>query len=202
MSYLALKTELSAQQRDYVQKIHSEGTTLLGILNDILDFSKIEADKMVLESVPFWLDDVLDSVSTLVAQKAQEKGIEFLIRVLPDVPQNLLGDALRFKQVLTNLLHNAIKFTNHGQVKVTLTVSQRRDEQIEVTVSVKDTGIGMSAEQRKSLFTAFAQADSSTTRRFGGTGLGLAISKRFVELMGGQIRVESCLLYTSPSPRD
>ena len=191
LSYLALKTELSAQQRDYVQKIHSEGTTLLGILNDILDFSKIEADKMVLESVPFWLDDVLDSVSTLVAQKAQEKGIEFLIRVLPDVPQNLLGDALRFKQVLTNLLHNAIKFTNHGQVKVTLTVSQRRDEQIEVTVSVKDTGIGMSAEQRKSLFTAFAQADSSTTRRFGGTGLGLAISKRFVELMGGQIRVES-----------
>ena len=191
LSYLALKTELSAQQRDYVHKIHSEGTTLLGILNDILDFSKIEADKMTLESAPFWLDDVLDSVSTLVAHKAQEKGIEFLIRVLPDVPQNLLGDALRFKQVLTNLVHNAIKFTNHGQVTVTLTVSQRRDEQIEVSVSIKDTGIGMSAEQRKSLFTAFAQADSSTTRRFGGTGLGLAISKRFIELMGGQIRVES-----------
>jgi two-component system sensor histidine kinase/response regulator len=191
LSYLALKTELSVQQRDYVQKIHSEGTTLLGILNDILDFSKIEADKMSLESAPFWLDDVLDSVSTLVAHKAQEKGIEFLIRVLPDVPQNLLGDALRFKQVLTNLLHNAIKFTQQGQVKVTVTVSQRREEQVELTISVKDTGIGMTTEQCKALFNAFSQADSSTTRRFGGTGLGLAISKRFVELMGGEIRVES-----------
>ncbi len=191
LSYLALKTDLSAQQRDYVQKINSEGTTLLGILNDILDFSKIEADKMSLESAPFWLDDVLDSVSTLVAHKAQEKGIEFLIRVLPDVPQNLLGDALRFKQVLTNLLHNAIKFTDHGQVKVTVAVSQRREDQVEFTVSVKDTGIGMSPEQCKGLFSAFSQADSSTTRRFGGTGLGLAISRRFVEMMGGQIRVES-----------
>ncbi len=191
LSYLALKTELSAQQRDYVQKIHSEGTTLLGILNDILDFSKIEADKMTLESAPFWLDDALDSVSTLVAHKAQEKGIEFLIRVLPDVPQNLLGDALRFKQVLTNLLHNAVKFTERGQVKVRIAVSQRRDEQIEFTISVQDTGIGMSPEQQQALFTAFAQADNSTTRRFGGTGLGLAISKRFIELMGGQIRVES-----------
>ena len=191
MSYLALKTELSVQQRDYVQKIHSEGTTLLGILNDILDFSKIEADKMTLESAPFWLDDVIDSVSTLVAHKAQEKGIEFLIRVLPDVPQNLLGDALRFKQVLINLLHNAIKFTERGQVKVTITVSERVEDQVEFTISVKDTGIGMSAEQCKALFNAFSQADSSTTRRFGGTGLGLAISRRFVELMGGQIRVES-----------
>ncbi len=191
LSYLALKTELSAQQRDYVQKIHSEGTTLLGILNDILDFSKMEAEKMSLESAPFWLDDVLDSVSTLVAHKAQEKGIEFLIRVLPDVPQNLLGDALRFKQVLTNLLHNAIKFTERGQVKVTFTVSQRRAEQVELTISVKDTGIGMSAEQRKALFNAFSQADGSTTRRFGGTGLGLAISRRFIEMMDGQIEVES-----------
>ena len=191
LSYLALKTELSAQQRDYVQKIHSEGTTLLGILNDILDFSKMEADKMTLENAPFWLDDVLDSVSTLVAHKAQEKGIEFLIRVMPDVPQNLLGDSLRFKQVLTNLLHNAIKFTERGQVKVTMAVAQRRDERIEFSISVKDTGIGMSADQCKRLFNAFSQADSSTTRRFGGTGLGLAISRRFVELMDGNIRVES-----------
>ena len=191
LSYLALKTDLSAQQRDYVQKINSEGTTLLGILNDILDFSKMEAEKMTLESAPFWLDDVLDSVSTLVAHKAQEKGIEFLIRVLPDVPQNLLGDALRFKQVLTNLLHNAIKFTERGQVKVTVAVSQRRDRQVELTISVKDTGIGMTAEQCQALFKAFSQADSSTTRRYGGTGLGLTISRRFVEMMGGHVEVES-----------
>ena len=191
LSYLALKTDLSTQQRDYVQKIHSEGSTLLGILNDILDFSKIEADKMSLEVAPFWLDDVLDSVSTLVAHKAQEKGIEFLIRVLPDVPQNLLGDALRFKQILTNLLHNAIKFTDQGQVEVTIALAQRRGQRIEFGITVKDSGIGMSAAQCKSLFTAFSQADSSTTRLFGGTGLGLAISKRFVEMMGGQIAVNS-----------
>ena len=191
LSYLALKTDLTAQQRDYVQKIHSEGSTLLGILNDILDFSKIEADKMSLEFAPFWLDDVLDSVSTLVAHKAQEKGIEFLIRVLPDVPQNLLGDVLRFKQILTNLLHNAIKFTDQGQVEVTIALGQRRDQRIEFRITVKDSGIGMSKAQCQSLFTAFSQADSSTTRRFGGTGLGLAISKRFVELMQGEIDVSS-----------
>ena len=191
LSYLALKTDLSAQQRDYVQKIHSEGSTLLGILNDILDFSKIEADKMTLEVAPFWLDDVLDSVSTLVAHKAQEKGIEFLIRVLPDVPQNLLGDALRFKQILTNLLHNAIKFTDQGQVEVTIALAQQSGARVEFRITVKDSGIGMSAAQCKSLFTAFSQADSSTTRRFGGTGLGLAISKRFVEMMEGQIGVTS-----------
>ena len=191
LSYLALKTDLSAQQRDYVQKIHSEGSTLLGILNDILDFSKIEADKMTLEVAPFWLDDVLDSVSTLVAHKAQEKGIEFLIRVLPEVPQNLLGDALRFKQILTNLLHNAIKFTDQGQVEVTIALTQRRAQRLELTITVKDSGIGMSAAQCQALFGAFSQADSSTTRRFGGTGLGLAISKRFVELMQGQIGVTS-----------
>ncbi len=191
LSYLALKTDLSAQQRDYVQKIHSEGSTLLGILNDILDFSKIEADKMSLEVAPFWLDDVLDSVSTLVAHKAQEKGIEFLVRVLPDVPQNLLGDALRFKQILTNLLHNAIKFTDQGQVEVTIALAQRREQRIEFSITVKDSGIGMSAAQCQSLFKAFSQADSSTTRRFGGTGLGLAISKRFVELMEGHIGVSS-----------
>ena len=191
LSYLALKTDLSLQQRDYVQKIHSEGSTLLGILNDILDFSKIEADKMSLEVAPFWLDDVLDSVSTVVAHKAQEKGIEFLIRVLPDVPQNLLGDALRFKQILTNLLHNAIKFTERGQVEVTIALAQRSAKRVEFTVTVKDSGIGMSTAQCQSLFKAFSQADSSTTRRFGGTGLGLAISKRFVELMEGKIGVTS-----------
>jgi len=191
LSYLALKTDLSPKQRDYVQKIHTEGSTLLGILNDILDFSKIEADRMTLEDAPFWLDDVLDSVATLVAQKANEKGIEFLVRVLPDVPQNLMGDALRFKQILTNLLHNAIKFTDRGQVEVTIALAQRNGERIEFAIEVKDSGIGMTTEQCAALFKAFNQADSSTTRRFGGTGLGLAISKRFVELMDGHIGVRS-----------
>ena len=191
LSYLALKTELTQKQRDYVEKIHSEGKSLLGIINDVLDYSKMEADKMTLESAPFWLDGVLDSVSTLVGQKAREKNIEFLVHVQPDVPQALVGDATRFKQVLTNLTSNAIKFTEHGQVKMSLLVSQRQAGRVELTVSVQDTGIGMTVEQCSGLFISFNQADPSTTRRFGGTGLGLAISKRFVEMMGGGIEVQS-----------
>jgi len=199
LSHLALKTEMTERQRDYVQKIHSEGKALLGIINDILDYSKIEAEKMTLESAPFWLDNVLDSVSTLVAQKAREKGLEFLIRVAPHVPQALVGDATRLKQVLTNLTSNAIKFTEQGEVKLSLTVVQQPSNtpaanpqnQVQLRVSVQDTGIGMTAQQCSGLFTSFSQADSSTTRRFGGTGLGLAISKRFVEMMGGTIEVLS-----------
>jgi CheY-like chemotaxis protein/anti-sigma regulatory factor (Ser/Thr protein kinase) len=191
LSYLALKTELTPKQQDYLEKIHSEGKFLLDIINDILDYSKIEADKVTLELAPFWLDNLLDSVSTLVAQKAQEKNIEFLIHVDPDVPQALVGDATRFKQVLTNLTDNAIKFTESGQVKVTVALAQRQPRRVELTVSVADTGIGMTAQQYRSLFTAFNQADSSTTRRYGGTGLGLAISKSFVNLMGGDIVVRS-----------
>jgi signal transduction histidine kinase/DNA-binding response OmpR family regulator/HPt (histidine-containing phosphotransfer) domain-containing protein len=200
LSHLALKTGLSPQQRDYVQKIHSEGKALLGIINDILDYSKMEADKMTLETAPFWLDNVLDSVSTLLSQSAHEKGIEFLIRVQPDVPQALLGDATRFKQVLTNLIGNAIKFTEKGQVTVTVTAAARLVEMLEsapqnspvqLQVSVADTGVGMTQAQCGQLFQSFTQADSSTTRRFGGTGLGLTISKRFVEMMGGEICVTS-----------
>lgn len=191
LSHLALKTDLTTKQRDYVQKIHSEGKALLGIINDILDFSKIEADKMALESAPFWLDNVLDSMSTLVAQRAQEKGIELLVHVRSGVPQALVGDSTRLKQVLTNLTNNAIKFTERGQVKVTVEAAQRLEGQVELTVSVHDTGIGMSAELCANLFTSFTQADSSTTRRYGGTGLGLAISKRFIEMMGGAISVVS-----------
>jgi signal transduction histidine kinase/DNA-binding response OmpR family regulator/HPt (histidine-containing phosphotransfer) domain-containing protein len=200
LSHLALKTELSDRQRDYLSKINSEGKALLGIINDILDYSKIEADKMTLESAPFWLDNVLDSLSTLVAPKTQEKSLEFLIRVKPDVPQALIGDATRFKQILTNLTSNAIKFTERGQVTLTLEVGQRQQgmtgqaydlNRVQLKVSVADTGIGMTAKQCSGLFKSFSQADSSTTRRFGGTGLGLAISKRFVEMMDGQIAVVS-----------
>jgi signal transduction histidine kinase/DNA-binding response OmpR family regulator/HPt (histidine-containing phosphotransfer) domain-containing protein len=191
LSHLALKTELDARQRDYLQKIHSEGKALLGIINDILDYSKIEADKLVLESAPFWLDNLIDSVSTLVAQRAREKNIELLTHILPDVPQALLGDVTRLKQVLTNLSHNAVKFTDRGQVTITVSAAQRELDWVLLRFSVADTGIGMTEPQCRSLFTSFIQGDSSTTRRFGGTGLGLAISQSLVTQMGGHISVLS-----------
>ena len=191
LSHLALQTELTPKQRDYVQKINASGSSLLNVINDILDFSKIEAGKMTLEKEPFWLDDVLDRMSTIVSLKAHEKGLEFLIRVAPDVPDSLLGDATRFGQILINLINNAIKFTESGQVKVNIELSTRLRGRVELTVSVEDTGVGMTPEQTERLFQAFTQADSSTTRRYGGTGLGLTISKRFVEMMDGSIGVES-----------
>jgi len=191
LSHLALKTDLSAKQRDYLEKINTSGSALLTVINDILDFSKIEAGKMTLEKGPFWLDDVLDHMSTLVSLKAHEKGVELLIRVAPGVPESLVGDATRFGQILTNLINNAVKFTEKGQVKLSIAVSQLTPERCELTVTVEDTGVGMTPEQTGNLFQAFTQADSSTTRRFGGTGLGLTISKQFVEMMEGKIWVES-----------
>ncbi|MDP1945495.1 ATP-binding protein [Rhodoferax sp.] len=191
LSGLALETDLNAKQRDYLQKINTEGKALVGIINDILDYSKIGANKMNLESAPFRLNQVLDSVTTLVGQLAHQKLIKFSIEVQPDVPQTLMGDATRLKQVLTNLSHNAIKFTEHGRVKVTVVATQRQRQRVQLTVSVQDSGIGMTAEQRSKLFTAFSQADSSTTRRFGGSGLGLTISKSLVEMMRGHLVVQS-----------
>ncbi|MDD2808617.1 response regulator [Rhodoferax sp.] len=202
LSHLALKTQLTPQQRDYVSKIHAEGQALLSIINDILDFSKMDANKMTLESAPFWLDDVLDSVTTLVAQRAHDKHLELLVHAKSDVPQALQGDATRFKQVLTNLLTNAIKFTEKGQVSLSLALASPElakpsgpgfagADWLALQVRVTDTGIGMTPPQLASLFSAFSQADSSTTRRYGGTGLGLVISKRFIELMHGQIEVQS-----------
>ncbi|WP_172670393.1 response regulator [Chromobacterium subtsugae] len=191
MSYLALKTELTEQQRNYVGKIHNAGTSLLGIINDILDFSKVEAGKLDLESEPFWLDDVLESISSLVAQKAADKNLELLFEMGKEVPQGLVGDALRLGQILTNLVNNAIKFTEKGQVAIIITLADRIGDKVQLRFCVHDTGIGMTEEQVAKLFQAFSQADGSTTRRFGGTGLGLAISRRLVELMGGTIQVES-----------
>ena len=191
MSYLALKTELTEQQRNYVGKIHNAGTSLLGIINDILDFSKVEAGKLELESEPFWLDDVLESISSLVAQKAADKNLELLFEMGKEVPQGLVGDALRLGQILTNLVNNAIKFTEKGQVAIIITLADRIGDKVQLRFCVHDTGIGMTPEQLARLFQAFIQADGSTTRRFGGTGLGLAISRRLVELMGGTIQVES-----------
>ena len=191
MSHLALKTELNPKQSDYITKIHRAGVSLLGIINDILDFSKIEAGKIEMENISFWLDDVMSNVTTVVSHKAHDKGLEFLIHVAPDVPRNLLGDPLRMGQVLTNLINNAVKFTDQGHVKVSIGVTKKEKGRVQIEVDVEDTGIGMTPEQAGRLFQAFGQADGSTTRKYGGTGLGLTISKRMVELMDGEIWIES-----------
>jgi len=191
LSHLALKTELSARQRDYIAKIHSAGTSLLRIINDILDFSKVEAGKLEMERVQFRLDTVLDNVSAMVAQKAYDKGLELVFDTSPDVPQNLAGDPLRLGQVLINLVTNAVKFTERGQVAIHVRRADRTGDRTRLSVEVRDTGIGMTPEQSGKLFQAFTQADGSTTRKYGGTGLGLTIAKRLVELMGGDLRVRS-----------
>ena len=191
LSHLALKTDLTPKQRDYVAKIHNAGTSLLAIINDILDYSKIEAGKLEIETTTFRLDDVITSVTTLTAQKANERGLEFLARVSPGIPQVLIGDPIRLGQILTNLVNNAIKFTEQGEVHVTAEVVEIVGEKSQLKFSVRDTGVGMTREQSERLFQPFTQADMSTTRRYGGTGLGLSISRRLVELMGGEIWLES-----------
>jgi PAS domain S-box-containing protein len=191
LTYLALKTELTRKQSDYLTKIKSAAQALLGIINDILDFSKIEAGKLDIEKIDFRLEDVLDNLSSIVSQKAQEKNLEFLISAQHDLPSNLIGDPLRLGQVLINLVNNAVKFTEHGEVLVSVSLEERDTAQAKLKFSVRDSGIGMTPEQSARLFQAFSQADSSTTRKYGGTGLGLSISKRLVELMGGTIWVES-----------
>ncbi|HYH43358.1 MAG TPA: PAS domain S-box protein, partial [Burkholderiales bacterium] len=191
MSYLALKTDLNARQRDYVQKVHNAGTSLLGIINDILDFSKIEAGKLDMESIEFSLDDVLADLSTLVGQKIADKELEFLIDAPAALPRDLVGDPLRVGQLLVNLVNNAVKFTDRGEIEVRVREVERSGEKVKLQVEVHDTGIGMNDEQKGRLFHAFSQADGSTTRKYGGTGLGLTICKRLVEMMGGAIWIES-----------
>jgi signal transduction histidine kinase/DNA-binding response OmpR family regulator len=191
LSHLLQRTQLSVQQHDYLTKIQQAGTSLLGIINDILDFSKIEAAKLELEAIDFHLDDVFDSVTTLVAQPAVDKGLEFLFDCAADVEQGLIGDPLRLAQILTNLANNAVKFTERGQVVVVTRLLERDAGQVTLAFEVRDTGIGMTPEQVGHLFQSFTQADGSTTRRYGGTGLGLTIAKRLVTMMGGTIRVES-----------
>jgi two-component system sensor histidine kinase/response regulator len=190
LSHLALKTHLTAKQRDYISKVHNAGTSLLAIINDILDFSKIEAGRLEIETTDFQIDEVINSVVTLTAQKAQDKGLEFLADVSAAVPEQLRGDPLRLCQVLTNLVNNAVKFTEHGEIRLTIEQLERTGDKVQLKFSVRDTGIGLSREQAAKLFQAFAQADTSTTRKHGGTGLGLTISRRLVELMGGQIWLE------------
>lgn len=191
MAHLALQTDLTPKQRDYLRKIQRSAHSLLGIINDILDFSKIEAGKLQMEAVDFSLEEVLDNVSTVVAVKAHEKELEFLMDTSRDVPMALVGDPLRLGQVLINLCNNAVKFTETGEIVVRTRMVERSDEGVILRFSVRDTGVGLNAEQKGKLFEAFTQADSSTTRKYGGTGLGLTISKRLVNMMGGEIWVES-----------
>ena len=192
MAHLALKTDLSRKQSDYLTKIQSSANSLLGIINDILDFSKIEAGKLDMEAVDFSLDDVLDNLANLVTVKAEEKeDLEVLFALAPDVPRQLVGDPLRLGQVLINLSNNAVKFTNAGEVVVSTEMVEKDVERLTLKFSVRDTGIGLTKDQMGKLFQSFSQADTSTTRKYGGTGLGLTISKRLAELMGGEIWVES-----------
>ena len=191
MAHLALQTELTPKQADYLTKIQRSAHSLLGIINDILDFSKIEAGKLEMESVDFSLDEVLDNVSTVVGVKVHEKELEFLMDTSQDVPLALVGDPLRLGQVLINLCNNAVKFTEQGEIVITTKLLERQDEWVMLQFSVRDTGVGMTQEQQAKLFQAFSQADMSTTRKYGGTGLGLTISKRLVNMMGGEIWVES-----------
>ncbi len=191
MAHLALQTELTPKQADYVGKIQRSAHSLLGLINDILDFSKIEAGKMQMESVDFSLDEVLDNVSTVVGVKVHEKELEFLMDTSQDVPLALVGDPLRLGQVLINLCNNAVKFTHEGEIVISTGVAEKDEQSVTLRFSVRDTGVGLTEEQKGKLFQAFSQADTSTTRKYGGTGLGLTISRRLVDLMGGEIWVET-----------
>jgi PAS domain S-box-containing protein len=191
MAHLIQKTELSARQRDYVNKIQQSGQHLLGIINDVLDFSKAEAGRLVIERIEFQLSNVLNTVANLLSDKAASKGLSLLFDVDSAVPQTLLGDPLRIGQVLINYVNNAIKFTERGRITVIVRVIEETDKDVLLHLAVRDTGIGLSPEQQARLFESFQQADTSTTRRYGGTGLGLAISRRLADLMGGSVGVQS-----------
>jgi len=191
MTQLALQTDLNERQRNYMQKVANSGKSLLRIINDILDFSKIEAGRLEVEKVTFSLDTVFRDLGDLMAERAQDKELELLFDLDPELPDQCLGDPLRLGQVLINLAGNAIKFTDKGEIRVRVTKVSESPENVQIRFDVMDTGIGMDANQVSKLFQPFSQADSSTTRRFGGTGLGLSISTRLVELMGGRLIVES-----------
>ncbi|MGL4593345.1 MAG: response regulator [Thermoguttaceae bacterium] len=211
MTYLCLKTSLTDQQRDYLEKSQVSATNLLRIIDDILDFSKIEAGKLGIENVNFQLSSVVHEITDVLVLKVKEKGVELTVHIDESVPDHLTGDPLRLRQILLNLANNAVKFTDHGQVSISVSLANKNSvdnkflteydqmphpsplhaNEVHLYFEVKDTGIGMTPEQVKRLFSSFSQADSSTTRKYGGTGLGLTISKNLVDLMGGQIGVSS-----------
>jgi signal transduction histidine kinase/CheY-like chemotaxis protein len=191
LSHLALKTDRKEQLQDYLNKVQLSAHHLLGIINDILDFSKIEAGKLTIESIELELDRVLENVATLVGEKVSAKNLELVFDVAHDVPRNLYGDPLRVGQILINYANNAVKFTEKGEIDVIIRKQEETDTDVLLYFAVRDTGIGLTEEQKGKLFRSFEQADTSTTRKYGGTGLGLAISKKLAELMGGTVGIES-----------
>jgi len=190
-SNLAMKTELDRKQRDYLSKIQQSGKHLLGIINDILDFSKIEAGKLSVEQTEFELEKVLENVSNLISEKTSAKGLELVFSVEKGTSNYLVGDPLRLGQILVNYANNAVKFTEQGEIVVSVRIVEETDHDCLVRFAVRDTGIGLTQEQIGKLFQSFQQADTSTSRKYGGTGLGLAISKKLANLMGGDVGVES-----------
>ncbi len=191
LTRLALDTPLSEQQRDYLDKVLGSSRALLALLNDILDYSKVEAGRMYLEQTEFVLEDVLRATADLFSARADEKGLELFVDLDPQVPAVLTGDPLRLGQVINNLVGNALKFTQQGEVHVRAELLEQSGQSVCLRVSVRDTGVGMTPEQQERLFQPFVQGDASITRKFGGTGLGLTISKHLVDLMGGEISVHS-----------
>ncbi len=191
MSHLALKTALTSQQQDYLQKIKGAGEHLMAIINEILDFSKIEAGKLHIEQTPFTLSRLIQEVTDLIGEKAKTKNLNLQIKIDEHIPQQLIGDPLRLKQILLNYASNAIKFTNTGSITIHVSMPLIRVDTLQLRFSVEDTGIGLTAKQKERLFQSFQQADTSTTRKYGGTGLGLAISQRLAELMDGNVGADS-----------
>ncbi len=192
MTGLALSMDLPSKLREHLTVVKASAHSLLGLVNDVLDFSKIEAGKMEIEDVPFDLEEILDNIADMFCEKTGEKGLELLFDIEPDVPRLLVGDPVRIGQLLTNLVSNAIKFTDHGEIVLSCRlVDSKGGDAAKLHFSVSDTGIGIEPEKAASLFQPFTQADASTTRKFGGTGLGLAICKRIVDAMGGRIWIES-----------
>ncbi|HSB54579.1 MAG TPA: ATP-binding protein [Gemmatimonadales bacterium] len=190
MASLLLETDLSPEQRDFAHTLHHSANSLLSLLNDILDLSKIEAGRLVLEPLPFDLQETLDDVVALLGTKAVDKGLSFVARIDPALPRRLVGDRGRLRQVLTNLVGNAVKFTSSGTVEVRLSLKSRTASMVVFRLEVQDSGIGIPAAHRHHIFEKFTQADASTTRRYGGTGLGLAICRELAEIMGGSIGVD------------
>lgn len=188
---LLKKTDLGSIQKDYIEAISSSGSSLLSIINDILDISKLDAGKFVIEAVPFSISELVHSMEVILSSKAMKKGLELSVIVDPSINYSVVGDPMRLTQILMNLIGNAIKFTQHGGIYVSYTANMKKDNEVDVLFSIRDTGIGIPPEKTETIFERFTQADSNITRRYGGTGLGLAIAKQLVELQGGNITVES-----------
>src|SRR5262245_24826789 len=191
MTELALDTNLSTEQREYLTMVRNSADSLLSVINDILDFSKIEAGRLEFENIPFDLRDTLCDAMRVLALRAQDKGLEMACRVAPNVPDRFRGDPTRLRQIVVNLVGNAIKFTNHGEVVMNVEVESIEERACALHFSVRDTGIGIPMDKQRTIFEPFSQADDSTTRKFGGTGLGLTICSRLVEMMNGEIHVQS-----------